>query len=109
MNDSIEGCDFRRNQDFLRFRKPEINLVIGPTEFLAMKAIIEAVMTFEGISALSAIASVLSRILLVFLIALFMARKTIIKAAAIIIKIIDQIITKIIRTISKAVMGIVYR
>lgn len=74
-----------------------------------MKATIEAVITFEGMSALSATASAFSRKLLVFFMAFLMAKTTIIKAMAMMANMIDHITTRIIKAISRTVIdGIKY-
>lgn len=81
-----------------------MSFFIGPMEFLAMKATIEAITTFEGRSTLSATASVFSKISLALVIALLTAKKIITKDMPIIKKIIDQMATKIIKAISRADM-----
>lgn len=83
-------------------------LPMEPSEFLAMKPTIEAMTTFEGRSTLLATASVLSSISLALFKALFIERMSITKATAIMIKIMDQMMTKIIKAISRTDMGLVY-
>lgn len=92
-------------------RKPEIILVIGPREFFAIKPTIEAMTNLEGKSTLSAAASVLSKMSLALVMAFLIAKKTIIKATAIMMKIMDQMTTKIIRAISRTdiVLSIQYK
>lgn len=85
-----------------------IIFLIGPKEFFAIKATIEAMTTLEGKSTLLATASVLSRISLALPNALFMARISMIKAIPIIRKIMDQITTKIIKAISRTDIIIKY-
>lgn len=69
-----------------------------------MKAIIDAITTFEGRSTLSATASVLSKISLALVTARFIAKKIITKAIPIIRKIMDQITTNIIKAASRTDM-----
>lgn len=73
-----------------------------------MKATIEAITTFEGKFTFEATSSVLSKIALALLIALLTARKTSSNAIPIIKKIIDQIVTKIIKATSKPDMFLAY-
>ena len=82
-----------------------IIFLIGPNEFLAIKATIEAMTTFEGRSTLLAIFSVLSKISFALVKALLIAKINIIKAIAIIIKIIDQMTTRIISALSRTDIG----
>lgn len=80
---------------------PPIIFLIVPKEFFAIKATIEAITAFEGRSALSAIAWVLSKILLALVRAFLIERNIVITAITIIREIIDQITTKTINTISR--------
>ena len=82
---------------------PMIFLIV-PKEFLAIKATIEAITTFEGRSTLSATASVLSKISLALPIALLIEKKIITRAIPMIRKIIDHITTKIISVASRTVI-----
>ena len=65
----------------------------------------EAMTTFEGRSTLSATALVLSIISLALVSAFLMVKMSITKAMAIIMKIMDQMMTKMIRAISRTDMG----
>src|SRR5947208_2746565 len=85
---------------------PLIIFLTVPKEFLAMKATIEAITTLEGKSTLLATASVLSKISLALLTALLIDKATIIKATAIIRKIMDQMTTRTIKAISKIDMNV---
>lgn len=80
---------------------PLMTFLIVPKEFLAIKATIEAITTFEGKSTLSATASVLSKISFALVIARLIEKKIITKAIPMIRKIMDQITTKTISAVSK--------
>lgn len=71
-----------------------------------MKPTIEAIITFEGKSTLFATASVLSRISLALLRPFLIVRINITSATAIIIKMTDQIETRMIKAISSGDISI---
>ncbi len=75
--------------------------MIVPKEFLATKPTIVAITNFEGRSTLSATAPVLSKISLAFERPFLIVNISIIIATAMMIKIIDQIETRIINAISR--------
>lgn len=98
----------RKDRGYFLERKVETNFLNVPKEFLAMKPTMAAITSFEGRSTLSATAPVLSKMSLALVKPLLIARMSIIKASAIIMKIMDQIVTKIIKAISKGDIRQVY-